>query len=298
VEVDGQLQELRADLVVDAMGRSSPALRWVREQGRGEVEETVDAGLTCSSPWFRPRCPIQDDWALLATLPSIPDGPTMAVRARLGPDRLLCSSMAHGRPPGARSPEKLVAATARSRASQLQALLSSCESTSEVVVQAHTMNRRRRFRRMPEGLVALGDAACSLSPRYGRGMTVAALPVELWDRSLALPEVGRGGLVGYSTAFLSALDRAIEVPWQIALMEGRAWVATIGGGSPDPAQHLVLAGSQRLLRAAFSGIDTCIRFMRVAQLLEGPGTMLAPGSLWSVLRGGGSGGEAELPAVD
>ena len=53
--------------------------------------------------------------------------------------------------------------------------------------------------------VILGDAACSLNPRYGQGMTVASLSVERLDASLTDHHRSHGNLDGFSHAFQQSL---------------------------------------------------------------------------------------------
>lgn len=49
------VHELRADLVVDALGRSSPTAAWLVDAGLARVEEeVVDPGVVYASGWFEP----------------------------------------------------------------------------------------------------------------------------------------------------------------------------------------------------------------------------------------------------
>lgn len=302
VSAGGAEEEITADMVVDATGRGSASLRWLEDAGVPRVpEETVDAGIVYSSAWFESPAGIDDDWTLLATLPSIPNDARMGVIIRFPGGGMLCSAIGYGKPKAPRTHEELVARMADLCVPQLHDLMRASRPTSDVTAYGNTQNRLRHFGRLPrfpEGLVILGDAACSLNPRYGQGMTVAAMGAARLDEDLTRHFAESGSLDGFSRRFQKSLERVLLVPWQIALMEDRAWVSSLSGAALSLPQRLSVAGSQRVLRTAFSDIDTYIRFMRVAQLLDTPLTMLDPRTLAKIARGE-TGGERreEAPKI-
>ena len=75
-------------------------------------------------------------------------------------------------------------------------------------------NRWRRYdelRRLPSGLLAVGDAICSFNPIYGQGMTVAAMD------SLALRGSLRDGGRDLPRRFFASAAKEIGVAWQMAV---------------------------------------------------------------------------------
>lgn len=281
---DGATEELSADLVVDAMGRSSPSVRLLKELGLPAPEETcVDPSIGYATAWFEEPAGIDDDWAVLATLPAFPQGYQMAAIIRFRTSRRLhCSIITYGKPRAPRSTDELVARLAEQEVPQLHRLLQRAKPLSDVALYANTQNRWRRYGRMPrfpDGLVILGDAACSLNPRYGQGMTVAALSAAELDRALSSYLGQHRSLHGFSPHFQRSLERVLTVPWQMALLEDRLWVSHFSGQPPSLPQRLLQAGSARLLQTAFTDIDTYITFMRVAHLLAPPTALLNPKTL-------------------
>jgi 2-polyprenyl-6-methoxyphenol hydroxylase-like FAD-dependent oxidoreductase len=290
VSRDGAREELVADLAVDATGRGSSSDRWLSAAGLPAVPETVvDAGIVYTSAWFDPPAGIRDDWTVLATLPAIPHDARMAALVRYGEGRpMLCSVIDYGKPTAPRTHDDLVARLGALCVPELHRLLLASRPASDLAVYGNTRNRRRRYAALPwfpDGLVVLGDAACSLNPRYGQGMTVAALGADQLDRELSAAR----SLDGFSLRFQRSLDRLLTVPWQMALLEDRAWVSFFSGEARSLGQQIAVAGAQRVLRTAFTDIETYIRFMRVAHLLDGPTKMLAPRTLARIARGGAAG---------
>jgi hypothetical protein len=156
---------------------------------------------------------------------------------------------------------------------------------------ANTQNRWRRYGKLPwfpEGFVILGDAACSLNPRYGQGMTVAALGADRLDRELDAYSAAHGHLRGFSHHFQRCLEKVVAVPWEIATMEDKQFVSAVSGASPSVAQRIAMKGGGRVLETAGTDIDMYIQFMRVAQLLDPPTKLLSPRILAKIARGGRS----------
>jgi 2-polyprenyl-6-methoxyphenol hydroxylase-like FAD-dependent oxidoreductase len=298
----GVEEELAADLVVDAMGRGSPSAKWLAAMNVPAPEElTVDAGVVYSSCWFEPPRDIDDDWMMLGLIPCAPSDRKSVGLTRIRPDRVLVSVLEYGRPKPLRSPAEVVAWTEQLSVPQFHRLLRASRPTSDVSVLANTQNRWRRYGKLPwfpEGFVILGDAACSFNPRYGQGMTVAAMGADRLDQELTSYSRAHGHLRGFSHHFQKSLEKLYAVPWQIATMEDSQYVTAFSGASPSLGQRIAMKGSARALQTVFTDIETWIQFMRVAQMLDAPTSMLNPRTVAKIVRGpGGNGAVVQGPHV-
>lgn len=281
-------RDVEADLVVDAMGRASPSARWLDEAGTAPPVETVDAGVVYTSCLFEPPEEIDDDWIMLAASCQVPVDPRMGGVMRLGPRRMLCAHIAYGRPQPPRTPEEFVARMAELSVPELHRLLRVSRPVSELTVFGNTGNRWRRYGKLPsfpDGLVSIGDAVCTMNPRYGQGMTVAALSAERLDVELTAHHRERGGLGGFSHRFQRRLEDVLALPWQMALMEDRLWVSTFAGHTPGLGERVRMKTTERVMRAVLSDVDNFIQFMRVAHLIDAPARMFTPHFLATVARG-------------
>ena len=95
----------------------------------------------------------------------------------------------------------------------LRDALRTAEPLAEVCRFRYPESRWRRYdkmRRMPEGLLVLGDAICSFNPIFGQGMTVAAL------EALALRAALADGLDELAQRYFRAIGPLVDAPWQIA----------------------------------------------------------------------------------
>lgn len=293
-------EQIRADLVVDAAGRTSPSAKWVSSATSAEVEEEiVDGGVLYSSCTFKTAAPIEDDWAMLGVAPQVPSDPNSAGVMRVGPDEILCAVVAYGKPRAPTSVDEFLERMKAISVPEPYLIARDATPISDVSNFGRTQNRFRHYGRMRSSvdrLVIIGDALCSLNPRYGQGMTVAALGAEQLGHELDAYWSKHRRLDGFSASFQHRMEEVLKIPWQMALMEDKVWVETFSGKKPGPLQRLAAKGTTLFLDSVFSNVAAYIRFMRVAHMLDAPVKLLSPGFAGALLGRGGP-GVAEPPGV-
>ncbi|MFG7942309.1 tryptophan 2,3-dioxygenase family protein [Streptomyces cacaoi] len=213
-------QEIEADLVVDASGRSSRTPAWLAALGaQVPVEEVVETGRAYATCVFHADGPPED----LSGFYIVPDAgqPLGAIilPAESGRWMVTLSGPRGQAPPG--DPEDFVDFAGRLPHSAPHKWLASARPAGRPVGYRHTSNRRRRYERLAggtAGLLVVGDALCALNPVYGQGLSVAALNAVALDEALG----------GKQPATVAALQR-------VAFRSSRsAWDVAIGADSPMP----------------------------------------------------------------
>jgi len=265
----GEARWLDADLVVDATGRGTRTPRWLREMGFPEVEqEQVRVDLTyttCDYAAPLPVDPIGDGIAIISV--ATPGNPRGATFARL-PDRY---SVSLNGLLGDRPPTDPAGFLEYARSLPVPSIFESVRAAQPLAapVSFHFPSSiRRRYEKMsrlPEGLVALGDAACVFNPIYAQGMTVAAIGAVVLRTHL------RRGPVS-SRAYFRDLARAVDGPWAMSAggdlgfpgVRGRRTLKVRMGNRFMP----------RLQAAATSDAVVSRAFMRVAGLVDPPTALM------------------------
>ncbi|WP_435601994.1 NAD(P)/FAD-dependent oxidoreductase [Streptomyces sp. bgisy130] len=219
-------RELPTGLVVDASGRGSRTPQWFAELGRpAPHEETVDAGLAYATRMYRPKDPATAPDAGV-NVPGWPECPRGAAYVPVEDGKwLLTLSGVRGHHPPTDAAE-FTAFSATVGDPYVHELLARAEPLSPVHGFRDTCNRRRHFERpgaLPEGLLVLGDAACTFNPVYGQGMSVAALGALAVRRTLA---DGGGPRPGSTAEAQRAVARAVEPAWIAAVGADRPYAST------------------------------------------------------------------------
>ncbi|MFF4607036.1 NAD(P)/FAD-dependent oxidoreductase [Streptomyces sp. NPDC001339] len=218
------VQELSADLVVDASGRGSRAPQWYAELGRSAPgEETVDAGLAYATRMYRPKDPATAPDVGI-NIPGWADSPRGAVYVPVedGNWLLTMSGVRGDHPPTDEAGFTAFSATVGDP--YIHELLAQAEPLSPVHGFRDTCNRRRHYERpgaLPEGFLVLGDAACTFNPVYGQGMSVAAISALAVRRTLA---AGGGLRPGIAAEAQRAVARAAKPAWVTAVGADRPYV--------------------------------------------------------------------------
>jgi 2-polyprenyl-6-methoxyphenol hydroxylase-like FAD-dependent oxidoreductase len=259
---------LDADLVVDASGEGSLLSRWLAglpADRRSPIEKSVVAsGARYVSRWFELAPADAPDWRCLSIAP----GGTVALRSamilRAEDNRWGVVLLARGddMPPADDGDFADFIASLGDR--ELTAMLARARPLSPILRYGSTANRLLHYERLagwPQGLVAIGDAVCTLDPCHGLGMTLAARAAALLRTALDEAQ-GRAGSAALSAPlcagdFQQKLAAQNAGPWRLAT--GRAPGGEPVAGVPDPGRLHERAHSDPAAARALIAVQHLLR---------------------------------------
>lgn len=270
-DADATPGTLTADLVVDAMGRGAHTPAWLERLGYGRPpEDKVAVDVTYATHRVRMAAGVLRE--KLVIVAPVPDRPTGLGLFRHEDDYWDFTVFGVGgqRPP--RDPAEMIRFIEEFTPPHVVAALRNAESLADVAVHRFPTSRRRRYermRRLPDGLIAFGDAICSFNPTYGQGMTVAAM------EALALAHCLRDGVRELPRRFYSTAAAQIDPAWRFAAIADRPLLGK-AAVPLAPKDRLAYAISGQYLRAAEDDSALAEQFLRVLGLLDRPERLLSP----------------------
>lgn len=267
---------LHAALVVDASGRASRLPRWLTE-------------LDCDAPHEEQvHCDIRYATAYLVRQP----------QHAPGLEAVVCAATAEHPQPGvllAQEGDRWVVtlggygadappldrpgfiARAQQMAPELAAVVREAEFLCEPFGYRFPHSQRRRYerlRRLPEGVLAIGDSICTFNPVFGQGMSVAACEALALDTAL---QQGRDGL---ARRYFRSAARSIDIAWQTAVGADLS-IPSVQGERPLPLR-LINAYVGKVFDAAQTDATVAVAFQRVSHLLAAPPSLMRPAVVWRV----------------
>ena len=279
VAADGTEQELAADLVVDATGRTSKLPAWLRALGYPAPEdEAVHVGIGYATRTYRRRPGDLGGDVAVVTAPAPPSkrgGVVLAVED----DRWVVTLAGYEGDHPPTEPDGWLAYARSLSTTDVAQVVDGGEPLDDPVPFRYPASVRRRYERLerfPEGLLAFGDSVCSFNPIYGQGMTVAAL------EALALRDALRQGRAGLAQRFFRQAGRLVDVPWEIAVGTDLRFPHVQGRRTPKV--RLINRYLSRVYVAAAADATVGTAFLRVVNLIDRPEKLLAPATAVRVLR--------------
>jgi 2-polyprenyl-6-methoxyphenol hydroxylase-like FAD-dependent oxidoreductase len=275
---DDRVKTLTADLVVDATGRGSRTPVFLEQLGYGrppEEEVMVQLAYACQLLHIAPGV-IKEH--MIAHFPA-PGQPKMF--AMIGYENnswmIGAGTMAGAEPP--RDHAGILTFAAELAPAHVLEAIRTAEPIGDVVHHRVPSNRWRRYdkmRRLPEGLLVVGDAVCSFNPIYGQGMTVAAIEATVLRDCLQ-----RGGR-GLTRRFTRLTAKNVRVAWQTAVGSDLALPEVPG---PRPlSMRISNACLEPVITATESDPVVAAQFMRITAMIDPPSRLLRPSILLRVLR--------------
>ncbi|MCM2386910.1 FAD-dependent oxidoreductase [Streptomyces albipurpureus] len=283
---DGSEQQLAADLVVDASGRSSRGPQWLKDLGVSPVRElAVDAGVAYASRVYRAPAGSEDSPLFIIQPDSRLPGPGQSAGIMPIEDQRWLVSLSGTRGGEPTDDESTYLDFAKGvRHPLVGELIADAEPLSEITVTRSTVNRRRlyeRCRHTPEGYVAIGDAVAALNPVYGQGMSVAALG------AVALRgELRRAGVTapGLARRAQRAIARPTQVAWGLATGQDIFYPGA-RGRLPNAADRLLSRYVNRLVKTSTGSYSMAKALTDVMTLQSGFDRLVRPDVLIGAVRG-------------
>lgn len=267
-------ENVEAELVVDASGRTCRSGHWLAELGYDPPPTSeVRIDMCYATRIFR-RDPHEDRGFRAAIVLGDPPAKRAGVAFPLEGDRWMVTLAGYHGDRASLQPDAWAEFAGSLASPVISDIVSTCEPLSAIVPHRLSSNLRRhveRMRAVPGGLVLCGDAVASFNPTYGQGMTSASGQAEALGQ--ALDASGRT-----DAAFVRRYNRmcaqAVSAPWRLTVGGDFAHPLTSG---PKPRGQRVMAWYMpKVFKAAHNDPAVVTRLVEVTNLARAPRALLEP----------------------
>ena len=279
-------EEIYADLVVDASGRSSKTPEMLEAIGyQRPPESSVGIDLAYTTRIY--KCPkkVAENWKLLILYPHFPDTWRAGFISHIEENKWIVSLNGYF---GDHAPldDKGFLEFARSLPTpDIYNRIKDLKPIGDTKIFKIPKIRRRYYEklaRFPDGLVVIGDANCVYNPIFGQGITAASAYTEALRTGLAKQlKKTPGDLSGFPKVFQSSLPAALNLPWFLTNVIDLAYPQATG--KRPPGMSLIKWIVARMLEANSRNPRLHQKFMEVLHLHKGLSNLLHPVFILSVL---------------
>ncbi|WP_037854883.1 FAD-dependent oxidoreductase [Streptomyces sp. NRRL S-340] len=268
----GAEETVPAELVVDAAGRGSRALSWLRESGYPVPRRTAVRTDVVYVTRHYEQEPGLLDGRLGTTVVPFPGQPRAGVVIRQEAGRvavLLAGLLGEELPTDDAGMIEFASTLAGQDAADV---LRSATPVDEAVKMRYPESTLHHFDELDHhlgGFLVVGDALCSFNPIYGQGMTVAVMEAELLESLLQ-----EGDRQDLAPRFFKAAATLLADPWALATGGDLRFPEVEGERGPQDDE---INGYLDRFRAS-AAIDPVLgtAFLRVANMMAPVTSLLSP----------------------
>jgi 2-polyprenyl-6-methoxyphenol hydroxylase-like FAD-dependent oxidoreductase len=249
---NGEVEDLDADLVIDASGRIGLIAVALEASGRPLPRcEAIGVDIGYSTGIFRIPNGADLDFAALVTFADAPRSGRSGYLVKIADNvwQALLVGRGGDQPPG--DIDGFLAFARGLATFSLSDALKNALRPSELARFRFRESVRWRFGAgsMPAGLLPIGDSLCRFNPIYGQGMAVAAQEAGLLRRLLESSSGRRDEPLSRLTDdFLGQCEALVDAPWAISAIPDFLHPSTIGDRPHDLDARIQTRGE--LLRSA------------------------------------------------
>ncbi len=227
------LTRLKGDIIVDASGRQSRTPQWLEELGYTPADElSVNTFLGYATRIYRKPENFAEGWKAMYIRPTLSTGTRGGMIIPMEGERWIVALLGTSRdyPP---TDEAGFIEFARSLPTpKLFEAIQDAEPLTKPIGYRRTDSWLRRYDQLPrylEGLLVMGDAACTLNPVHAQGITAAAIGSQALAESLQahFQRALTGDVNGLAPAFQKHLHHALLGLWNTLAREDRRWPAAV-----------------------------------------------------------------------
>lgn len=263
-----------ADLVIDATGRQSHCCQWLEELGYPAPSETSIAYDVGYASRFYARPPRGTDWRLMLLQAQPPHCTRSGMIFSVEDDRWLVSLVGrHGDQPPT-DDRGFLDFAASLRSPLLHQVLQTAAPLTPVRGYKVSRTYRRQFDQMsrwPDNFLVVGDAACTLNPIFGQGMSVAAIG------ALGLrTELQRPSTASLTRCLQAQIVQASTDAWILSSREDQRYLAQQNGQRPSLRDRITRPLFDSVMRAGTHDRFVNQALLGVLNLERSPYELLRP----------------------
>lgn len=269
--------DVAADFIVDARGRASNLADWMKQMGlEGPPHETSPLASVYSSCLYEPAPgaprPCAHQVAKFEEKLGVLIFPVEnnRVQVSLGANTIM---------PMPKTQEAFLAALKALPVPDAYEAIKPLRAITEISHSRFSASVRRNYhtlKRLPEGIVAIGDAVASFNPVFGQGMTVAALEVEWLAKCLAKTDTHA---IGFAKSYYAGVKPIVDLAWGLPDLEARR-------NDPKAQNWLIrflLWYTERMQKTATRDVYVSRTLLRVQNMIEPPTKLFGPPVFFRVL---------------